>query len=456
MTEQESPDGLAEQVRAARHWAGITQEQLAGLSTVSVRAIRDLELGRVRHPRRETLRLLADAMRLSDARRAALELSVEGAEAGTVMREAFGAKLAIPPLPLRGLVGRSEELRALTGLLSADHERLLSVVGLAGVGKTRLAQEAALLLHTRDRIPVVWVDMGEAAAPARGSAATRNPRSALTGWARSLADGGKGLDELVSVIGGRPTLLVLDGHDGAPRVPPLLLELLHACARLKVLITTREPHRIPGNRLLPLGPLPLPESDPSADTGTLPPGQSLTAGQPAVELMLSYVGSTRPDLLPTDSLIRTVARICRALDGVPRAMEAAASWLLLHSPEELLRIARTRPLDIVDDATLADPADEGLAAPLSAAVDRLDDGQAALLGDLSALSDGWSAEQATADLSAAPVAMVRDVHGLTLRGLVRRLPVGEDGVPRFGVLNLVRQHAAERAADLARTKVLVH
>ncbi|MCX4983989.1 helix-turn-helix domain-containing protein [Streptomyces sp. NBC_00572] len=455
MTEQASPDGLAEQLRAARQWAGITQEQLAGLSTVSVRAIRDLEQGRVRHPRRETLRLLAGAMRLSDARRAALELAVEGAEAGTVMREAYGAELAPPPKPLRRLVGRAEELRSLTGLLATENERLLSVVGLAGVGKTRLAQEAALLLHGRDRTPVVWVDMDEAAPPASGPAGTRSPRSALTGWARSLALGGRGLDELASVIRGRATLLVLDGHDTTPHITPPLLELLHVCEHLKVLITTREPHRTPGNRMLPLGPLPVPDPEPSDGTGTPQPGASLTAGQPAVELMLSYVGHMRPDLMPGDSLVRTVVHLSRALDGVPRAMEAAASWLLLRSPAELLRIALTAPLDVVDDVTAGETGGEGLAALLSAAVHRLDDGPAALLGDLSLLPDGWSADQAAAGLSTPPAAVVRDVHALMLRGLVRRLPGEEDGTPRFGVLNLVRQLAAERAAQLVPAAALV-
>ncbi|WP_435973636.1 helix-turn-helix domain-containing protein [Streptomyces sp. Qhu_M48] len=455
MTEA-SPDGLAEQLRSARQWAGITQEQLAGLSTVSVRAIRDLEQGRVRHPRRETLRLLAGAMRLSDARRAALELAVEGAEAGTVMRETYGAELAPPPQPLRRLVGRTEELRSLTALLATEHERLLSVVGLVGVGKTRLAQEAALLLHGRDRTPVLWVDMNEAApSPTSGPAVSRSPRSALTGWARSLALGGRGLDELASVIRGRATLLVLDGHDAAPHIAPPLLELLHACERLKVLITTREPHRTPGNRMLPLGPLPVPEPEPSHGTGTPLPGESLTAGQPAVELMLSYVGHMRPDLMPGDSLVRTVACLSRALDGVPRAMEAAASWLLLRSPAELLRIARATPLDVVDDVTAGDTGGEGFAALLAAAVRRLDDAPAALLGDLSMLPDGWSADQAAAGLSRPPAAVVRDVHALMLRGLVRRLPGEEDGAPRFGVLNLVRQHAAERSAALVPASALV-
>jgi len=178
MTEQATMDGLAEQLVAARRRAGMTQEQLAGLSTISVRAIRDLEQGRVQQPRRNTLRLLTDAMRLGATRRAALELAVTGAQADTVMRDAFGAELAPPPKPLCRLVGRTEELRTLNGLLASEQERLLTVVGLAGVGKTRLAQEASLLLHTSDCVPVLWIDMSEAdASPFRPRPAVHAPLS---------------------------------------------------------------------------------------------------------------------------------------------------------------------------------------------------------------------------------------------------------------------------------------
>jgi transcriptional regulator with XRE-family HTH domain len=431
MAEQAALVGLAEQLLAARKRAGMTQAQLAGLSTVSVRAIRDLEQGRVQQPRRETLRLLTDAMRLGAVRRAELELAAGGGQTDTAVRDAYGAELAPPPKPLRRLVGRTEELRALNELLATEHERLLTVVGLAGVGKTRLAQEAALLLHTRDQMPVLWIDMSEAAVqPTRTM--IRSPRSALTGWAHSLALGGGGLDELASVICGRSTLLVLDGYITAPHISPQLLALLHTCGRLKVLISAREPHRTPGNRVLPLAPLPVPDTGLSAD-----------AGEPAFELMLSYVAHIRSDLVPTDSVMWTLRGICRALDGVPRAMESAASWLLLHSPEELLRMARTSPLDIADDATADDASGEGLVASLTSAVQRLDDGQAVLLGNLSTLPDGWTVDQAATSLSAARPAMARGVHALILRGLVRRLDARQDGAARFSVLNLVRRLAAE-------------
>lgn len=272
--------GLGALLRSARRGAGLTQEQLAGLSTVSVRAIRDLEQGRVQHPRKDTIRLLADTMRLSGTRRATLELAVESASVGSTLGELHGTELAPPPAPLRPLTGRGAELRALTALLGAEHERLLTVVGLPGVGKSRLAQEAALRFHTQAQAPVLWVPMDRTAQ--EPPAMPRRPRSAPAGWVRSLlGQGGNsgGLDELAAVVRDKPTLLVLDGCDAAPGGRgaerrggdlrgsdgwggdgwgPGLLGLLRSCERLKVLITSRRPAPALDGRLLPLAPLPLP------------------------------------------------------------------------------------------------------------------------------------------------------------------------------------------------------
>lgn len=273
-----APAALGALLRSARRGAGLTQEQLAGLSTVSVRAIRDLEQGRVQHPRKDTIRLLADTMRLSGPRRAALQLAAASTSAGSTLGGLYGVEPAPPPAPLRPLAGRGAELRALTGLLGAEHERLLTVVGLPGVGKSRLAQEAALCFHAQAQAPVLWVPMDRTA---EEPATPRRPQSALVGRVRTLLEqGGHGgsLDELADVIRDRPTLLVLDGCDAAPggrgtevrggdvggvdAWGPGLLGLLNSCERLKVLITTRHPERALDGRVLPLAPLPLPAGPP--------------------------------------------------------------------------------------------------------------------------------------------------------------------------------------------------
>ncbi|WP_329585589.1 helix-turn-helix domain-containing protein [Kitasatospora sp. NBC_01250] len=470
-----APAALGALLRSARRGAGLTQEQLAGLSTVSVRAIRDLEQGRVQHPRKDTIRLLADTMRLSGPRRAALQLAAASASAGSTLGGLYGVEPAPPPAPLRPLAGRGAELRALTGLLGAEHERLLTVVGLPGVGKSRLAQEAALCFHAQAQAPVLWVPMDRTA---EEPATPRRPQSALVGRVRTLlGQGGHGgsLDELADVIRDRPTLLVLDGCDAAPggrgtevrggdvggvdvggvdawgvdawgvdAWGPGLLGLLNSCERLKVLITTRRPERALDGRVLPLAPLPLPAGPPDpAHPGR--PGAASPAGPggPAVELMLSYVGHLRPDLLPTESVVATVARICHALDGLPQALEAAGSWLLLYSPEQLLEIVRSTPLALIDGAAPAVPGGgPGLSGLLADTLRGLSPRLAALLRAVAPLSCPWTVEAAARALGSTPTAVARDVHALLLHGLLRQLPAVPGGPARFSVLNLVRQLGA--------------
>ncbi|GAB2698257.1 helix-turn-helix domain-containing protein [Kitasatospora kifunensis] len=464
MNVQAPSAGLGALLRSARRGAGLTQEQLAGLSTISVRAIRDLEQGRVQHPRKDTIRLLADTMRLSGTHRATLELAIDSTSVGSTLRNLYGVELAPPPAPLRPLAGRRPELRALTGLLAAEHERLLTVVGLPGVGKSRLAQEAALHFHAGAQTPVLWVAMDRTAEEQTG--ARHRPQSALVSWVRSLISQGGNVDELAAVVREKPTLLVLDGYD-APHggAGSGLLSLLNSCERLKVLITSRRPQQALDGRLLPLAPLPVPEAvgpeptraeqvgsesvgpfhpfHPLTSAPVRPPCDASPAERPAVDLMLSYVSHLRPDLLPTESVVATVTRICHALDGLPQALEAAGSWLLLYSPEQLLEIVRSTPLALIDGAAPPLPGSgPALSGLLADTVRDLNPRLARLLRAVAPLTRPWTVDAAARTLGLPPTAAARDVHALLLHGLLRQLPAaaGPVGGPaRFTVLNLVRQ-----------------
>ncbi|MGC5401812.1 helix-turn-helix domain-containing protein [Streptomyces sp. DT20] len=434
MMNSQPAHGLDVLLQNARRRAGLTQEQLAGLSTVSVRAIRDLELGRVQHPRRETLKLLANAMRLSDTRRVELELAVDAKAVGRVFQDSYGADLATPPPALRPLVGRRPELEALTARLSTDHERLLTLVGLPGVGKSRLAQEAASVIHARDRVPVLWVSLDDPAETAEMGPGS--PQSTVAGWVRALVRDGGEFEELATLIGSKETLIVLDGHDASPEVTPRLLNLLRACERLKILTTSDRPVQLPGGRLLPLAPLAVPSA---AELAGEVAGDTLVADRHAVELTLSHVSYARPDFLPTDTVVTTVAHICRALDGMPQALEGAASWLLLYSPQQLLDIARTTPLVLLDGVTPSDPAaGPTLSERLTAAVTGLAPRAAALLRTLATLEDPWTVDGAAHACGTPLAGTARDVHALLVRGLIRRLPATAGDPVGFTVLNLVR------------------
>lgn len=432
MNGQPSPHRLASLLRSARRRAGLTQEQLAGLSTVSMRAIRDLERGRVLQPRNDTLRLLADALRLTKTRRAELELAVPGKIGNETIGAAFSTELVPPPRPTRPLLGRDLELRALTDLLDAGSAHLVSLVGLPGVGKTRLAVDAARALHTRERFSVLWVAMDDVE---NVRASRLSPRAALVGWVRDLLADDGSRDDLASVIGDKPTLLVLDGHDDAP-VGPGLLDLLQSCESLKVLVTSRRPLHAPGGELIPLAPLPLP--DPCWRQFGTP-----QTDNPALRLMLDHVSYLRLESPLTDGAARAIVDVCHALDGIPEALESASSWLLLHSAEQLREFTWDDPLELVDGAVQAAPSGRvRFSRRLASVLAGLTSQETTTLAGVAALPGPWSVKDAAEALGGSQAAAARHVHTLFLHGLIRPYRAGLTAVgtsAKFTVLNLTRR-----------------
>ncbi|MEV0393369.1 helix-turn-helix domain-containing protein [Polymorphospora rubra] len=426
-------DGLAEMLKVSRWQAGLTQVQLAGLSAVSVRAIRDLELGKVQQPRRETVRLLVSALRLKGSRRAAFEVAAGGMSATGALEQAYEIEQAQPPAPIGHFVGNRSELQAVTELLGTERERLVTVVGITGVGKTRLALEAAQALHARSRMPILWVHMGVGADAAAGL-----PQRVFASWIGEIVTAGRPLQELAQAIGGKRTLLVLDGVDTPAAVHASLLQLLHSCPRLSVLITTREPTPVLGDRLVPLTPLTLPE--PMAPNGPVEGDE-----EPALGLMMSYLRHLRPDILPTESVVATMARICCALDGLPQAIESAASWLPLYSPHQLLDAAESHPLSLTEHMSAPDSKTAGsFRRSLEQSISRLQQQHTTLLQVLAAEGASWNVTEVARQAGCTPADVLRGLHALLLRGLIRPVRherAGHTGLSSFSVLNLVRHLA---------------
>jgi transcriptional regulator with XRE-family HTH domain len=437
-------EGLAKVLKAARRQAGLTQAQLAGLSTVSVRAIRDLELGKVQQPRRETIRLLASALRLKGSRRAAFEAAAGGMSAAGALEHACDVEQAQPPASLGHFVGNRSELRAVTELLGAERERLVTVVGAIGVGKTRLALEAAHAVHAGSRTPVLWVHLGVGSDVAGGRS-----QQVFASWVGKVIAAGGPFPELAQVIGGKPALLVLDGVETPATVHGALLQLLHSCPRLSVLITTREPTPVLGGRLMPLTPLAVPEPVTAAEPGR-------AAEEPALALMMSYLRHLRPDIPPTESVVATMARICRALDGLPQALESAASWLSLCAPHQLLEAAESFPLSLTEHMSAPDSEAAGsFRRALEQSIARLRPQHATLLRVLAAEGSTWNIAEVARRVGCTQAEALRGLHALLLRGLVRPVHqegTGSGGLSSFTVLNLVRHlviPAASRPASVA-------
>jgi predicted ATPase/DNA-binding XRE family transcriptional regulator len=309
------------QLKALREAAGFTQEELATVAGLSVHGISALERGERRRPHLDTVRALCAALDLTGATRDALVRSARAPADRAAVDELEGRSL---PLPLTALLGRDADMETLRRWLVDPAVRLVTLTGPGGAGKTRLALEIAHAIASERATRVVFVPLGT----------TRNPAFVASVIAEAL-----GLSDVIAidlpmrargVCGDRPTVLMLDNFEQVLDAAPLVGDLLTAVASLRVLVTSRAPLRLRGEREYAVGPLEL-----QAGSEALSPADLARA--PAVRLFLDRVHDVQPEFRLTARNGPTVAAICRRLDGLPLALELAAPWMKVLTAEDLLR-----------------------------------------------------------------------------------------------------------------------
>ena len=229
------------------------------------------------------------------------------------MDEPFAGTVPAEPT---SLIGRNGELADLTLLCRTT--RLVTVVGVGGVGKTRVAQRAAARLSPAFSDGVRWVDLS----PVRDGVLLAH----AIGRSLQLVDqtARPQIEVLAEQLADKHMLLVLDTCEQFAGPCARLVEyLLRVAPRLHILATSRQPLDVKGEDILPITPLALPE-----------PGWSDVSGLP--ESMALFVERATGDFTLTEQNAPLVAGLCRKLDGIPLAIELAAGWLAELTIEEIV------------------------------------------------------------------------------------------------------------------------
>ena len=308
------------QLKALRESAGFTQEELATIAGLSVHGVSALERGERRRPHVETVRALSAALDLTGPTRDAFLRS-----ARTPARHAAIDELSIVTLPsaLTPLLGRDGDVRLLREWLADPAVRLVTLTGAGGAGKTRLALEVARTIAAEGATRAAFVPL----------AAVRNPAFVAPAIAEALGLSDVTARDLPKRAGvacdGQPTLLVLDNFEQILDAAALVSDLLASAGSVRVLVTSRAPLRVRGEREYAVGPLAL-----DVDSAAASPAD--VARAPAVRLFLERVRGVRPDFRLTSGNGATVVQICRRLDALPLALELAAPWLKVLTPDDLL------------------------------------------------------------------------------------------------------------------------
>ncbi|MGB3328581.1 MAG: helix-turn-helix domain-containing protein [Thermomicrobiales bacterium] len=419
---------LLQQLRRERGW---TQEELAERAGLSTRGISDLERGLKSRPRRATIESLATAFALEGSGQATFEDIARGRAPGRVS----AASSSVSYWQQRAFVGRAPDVQAVEALLNEPNVRLVTIVGPGGAGKTRLAERV----------------MAERSSSVNGHIAFVSLASIVSGdvipamVAKEL-DSDPGIAGLGNLAAQRCALLVIDDFDAWVDRAAFLADLLRDRPDLKILVTSRIALGLSIEYRYPLSPFAVlgPEASPRK-----------ARANEGVQLFIERARAVKPDFVFDDAAISTIARICARLDGLPLAIELAASRMRLLSPAAILaRLDRRLPF-LVDGESDRPERHQTMRATLVWSYDLLSRDARKLLVILAVFADGFTLDaaagvvrsiwkddrfQTNEDLLLAVMATLVD------HSLLEQWDCPDDE-PRFRMLAMVREFALERAAE---------
>jgi predicted ATPase/class 3 adenylate cyclase len=341
------------------------------------------------------------------------------------------------PNPLTSFVGRAAELRDVADMLA--RHRLVTLLGMGGLGKTRLALRIAR--DALDRFPdgVWFVDLS----PVRDPALV----PVTIAQAFSLREEGAGsiLDTLGAWLRPRTVLAVIDNCEHlVDAVADAAAALLQRAPSLRILATSREALRVDGEQIYAVAPLPLPHSDAEDALGST-----------AAQLFVDRLRLQRPDFRPTAADALHIVDICRRVEGIPLALEIAAARANSLSLADISSRLRDRLRFLARGHHRGQERQRTMRALVAWSFDLLDPHCQTLFARLSVFAGGFDLEAAQAVCAATPVE--REAIDDLLAILVDKSLVQCDGTgatARYHMLETLRDYAAERLAERGESEVL--
>ena len=366
------------------------------------------------------------------------ELVVEGLASDFPAPRTLDARPNNLPLQLTSFVGREEEIAEVERLLGQT--RLLTLTGPGGSGKSRLALRVAAELLPQFRDGSCFVDLSPVTDPALVPAAVANALGVPEAPGRPILDGVK--DHLRH----RELLQVVDNFEQVAEAGPVIEELLTAAPKLRTMVTSRVVLSLRGEQEYAVPPLHVP------DPGRLPTGLSALGEVEAVRLFTERAQAASSRFALTEQNAPVVAEITARLDGLPLAIELAATRTKVLTPEQILSRLKRRLSILTSGPRSLPERQRTLRAAIAWSYDLLDPVERRLFARLSVFSGGWRFESAEAvcDPDELGLDALDGLTSLVDKSLIRRTePPGRPS--RFSMLETIREFGLEQleaAGDL--------